>query len=238
MTLSTIAGCPWTASTSSSFVSITAGVSGSASAVIRMTVAANPGAASRAATVTIGDQALTIAQAGTAPCAYALNPASANIAIAGVAGSVALTTAAGCSWTTLSSNVSVATATPSTGVGAAAIGYTVTANTGATQRAATLTIGGQPFAITQDACTYTVPPASLSIGGNAGALNVAVTTIGSCTWTSSTAAPFAAVVSGAAAVGTGTARFSFTANTTGAPRTASITVAGHAFTIAQASGSR
>ena len=56
--------CSWTATSSNAFVTITGGASGSGSGVITYVVAPNDAAASRTATLTIGEQALTIFQAG------------------------------------------------------------------------------------------------------------------------------------------------------------------------------
>jgi len=63
----TTAGCPWTASTTSSFLSITAGSSGAGPGVVQFSATANTGPAARAGTFTIAGQTATIDQAGTAP---------------------------------------------------------------------------------------------------------------------------------------------------------------------------
>jgi hypothetical protein len=59
--------CPWTASTTATFVSITSGASGTGNGTVSMTVAANTSAAARMATVTIAGQTFTITQDGAAP---------------------------------------------------------------------------------------------------------------------------------------------------------------------------
>jgi len=63
----TSAGCPWTASTSASFLSITSGLSGAGPGVIEFSATANSDAAARAGTITVAGQTATINQAGTAP---------------------------------------------------------------------------------------------------------------------------------------------------------------------------
>jgi hypothetical protein len=67
VTLSTTSSCAWTATTGASFVTGISPSSGSTSAVVSMTVAANAGVSPRVATVTIGSQTLTITQNGTGP---------------------------------------------------------------------------------------------------------------------------------------------------------------------------
>jgi len=112
-----------------------------------------------------------------APCTYALAPANQNVAAAGGSGSVALTTGTGCFWTAVSSNTSWLNVSPASGSANATISFTAGANTGSTQRSATITVGGQvatinqpaaggtyaggftgsgPFANTQNNCTFSV----------------------------------------------------------------------------------
>ncbi len=236
VTLIATSGCPWTASTTSPFVTIMAGASGSTSAVVSLNVSANPGAAARTATVAIGDQTLTIGQAGTTPCAYALNPVSASVGPAGASGSVTLATTAGCVWTALSSDAAVASATPFTGIGSGTVGYTVTGNVGGSARLATLTIGGQPFAISQSACAYALGQTSAPVSGAGGTVSVGVTAASSCQWTASTASSYVSVTSGASGAGNGTAQLLVAANPTIAARSATATVAGQTVTITQGAG--
>jgi hypothetical protein len=65
----TVAGstpCEWTATSNASFVTVTAGASGSGNGVVSYAVAQNTGA-TRTGTVTVHDQQFTITQAGAAP---------------------------------------------------------------------------------------------------------------------------------------------------------------------------
>jgi uncharacterized protein (TIGR03437 family) len=63
----TSAGCPWTASSGASFLSIASGASGTGPGVVQFSATANSTAAARAGTLTIAGQTATINQAGTAP---------------------------------------------------------------------------------------------------------------------------------------------------------------------------
>jgi len=56
-------GCTWTASETSSWLAITAGSAGSGNGRVTYTVAANPNASSRTATLTVAGQAVTVTQA-------------------------------------------------------------------------------------------------------------------------------------------------------------------------------
>jgi hypothetical protein len=59
--------CAWSASSNSSFITLTGTVSGTGSANINYTVAANAGANQRIGTLTIGGQTFTVTQGGTGP---------------------------------------------------------------------------------------------------------------------------------------------------------------------------
>ena len=73
-TLTTTAGCFWTAVSDSAWLTVSIGggaagsaASGSGSSTIAFTVAANPGTAQRTGRITVGGQTVTITQAGTTP---------------------------------------------------------------------------------------------------------------------------------------------------------------------------
>jgi uncharacterized protein (TIGR03437 family) len=68
-------GCPWTASSATSFLSIAAGSSGTGPGVVQFSATANSGAATRPGTLTIAGQTATINQTGTAPLLL-LSPSS------------------------------------------------------------------------------------------------------------------------------------------------------------------
>jgi len=236
--LVTAGGCSWMASTAAPFVSGLAPTSGTTSAAIQMTVAANASSSGRTATVTIGTETFTIAQQGTSPCSNSLAPTSANVGAAAQTGSVTLTSAPGCAWTASSSDPTVATITtdPPSGQDSATVGYAVSGNTGPSVRSATLTIAGQAFAITQAACGYAVDQNTFSVSGAATTVAVNVSTAGSCQWTASTSAPFIGFISGATGTGSGTVQLAIAANPSASPRSGTVTIAGQTVTIAQGPG--
>jgi hypothetical protein len=150
VTVSTAPGCAWTAVSNATWITVTAGQSGSGSGSVGFTVAANPGG-SRTGTVSIAGQTLTVTQAGSASCSYAVTPATQAVgASGGVAPAISVTTAAECSWTA-SSNVSWVTLLSGTsGTGPGAVTYEVAANIGP-PRSATLTIAGRTVTVSQGA---------------------------------------------------------------------------------------
>jgi len=82
------------------------------------------------------------------PCTYGLSSTSASVPLTAGTGNITVTAGSGCLWTA-SSNVSWITVTSgASGTGNGTLNYSVEANAGAT-RTGTITIGGQPFTVTQ-----------------------------------------------------------------------------------------
>jgi hypothetical protein len=226
-------GCAWTAVSNASWITVTAGASGTGNGVVVFNAAANAGAA-RSGTIAIGGQTLTVTQQA-APCTFAIAPQSQSFGDAGGSGTVAVTTAATCGWTAASNTPSWLTITgPTGGTGTGSIAFTVGANSGA-PRTGTLTVAGQTFTVMQDApCTFTIAPPNQTIGAAGGSGSVAVTTGGSCAWTAASSDPsWLSITSGASGTGSGQVMFTAAANATGADRSATITIAGQPFVLTQ-----
>jgi hypothetical protein len=145
-TVTTPSGCAWTPVSSAAW--LTPGAAGVGSAVATYVAAANPTTSSRSATLTIGDRVLTVTQAGTPGCTYALSPTSKNFGANGGTVAVSVTAAAGCSWTAVS-NASWITALTPSGNGSARVSLTVPRNPAKAPRTGTVTIAGLTFTITE-----------------------------------------------------------------------------------------
>jgi hypothetical protein len=87
----------------------------------------------------------------TAPpaCSYTLSPTSQSVAAGASTGFLSVTTTSGCSWTAASGASWISST--SSGTGSGTITYSVAANTGTAARTGTVTVGGQPFTVTQAA---------------------------------------------------------------------------------------
>ena len=228
--VTTAAGCTWTTSGAPAWITVTGG-SGTGNGSVTLAVALNTGPA-RTATLTIAGQAFAVTQAaGGTTCTYAINPTSVSPTAAGGSTTVAVTTAAGCAWTTSGAPAWI-TVTGGSGTGNGSVTVAVAANTGAA-RSATLTIAGQSFTVTQAAaCTYSINPTTFNPTAAAGSTAVAVTTTAACTWTTS-GAPTWVTVTGGSGTGNGSVTVAVQANTGGA-RTATLTIAGQPFVVNQA----
>ena len=84
------------------------------------------------------------------------------------------------------------------------------------------------------ACFYSISPPNITIGERGEDATVAVSTAAGCAWMASSNADWLTVKSGSSGSGSGTVTYTVAANTTGATRTGTMTIAGLTFTVTQA----
>ena len=134
--------------------------SGSGSATVTVTCAANPSATTRTARITVGAQTCVLTQAA-APAVTSI-PATASAAYpANSTASLAVTS--NTSWSA-SSNQVWAVVSPASGSGNGTVTVTCALNATATTRAATITIGTQTCQLTQAASPFAVWAVALPTG--------------------------------------------------------------------------
>lgn len=152
-------GCGWTATSGASWMTVTAGSSGSGNGTATIRVSANTGATERTGAVTIGGRTFTVTQAGT--CAFTVSPSSVSVNASGSKNTFSITTKTGCAWTAtgMPSWIAMTSATGRTGSGS--LSYTIAANV-TPARSATLTIAGKTIVIKQGAPVI-APPANFHI---------------------------------------------------------------------------
>ncbi|HZR23279.1 MAG TPA: BACON domain-containing carbohydrate-binding protein [Vicinamibacterales bacterium] len=233
--VTTSSWCTWTATSSdTSWLTVTGASAGTGSGTVTVAAAANP-AGPRTATVTIGDQTFTANQAAAA-CSFSITPASQSVGASGGSATVNVTTGSWCSWTAASNDPTWLTVTSgASGTGSGTVTLAASANA-AGARSTTATIAGQTFTMSQDAapCSFSLSPASQSMGNSGGTGSIAVTTGSWCTWTATSSAPsWLSVTGGASGTGSGTVTVSATANPAG-PRSATVTVGGQTATVSEA----
>ena len=145
-------GCAWTATSDSSWLTISSGASGSGSGSVVFAVAANTNTSVRTATVSIAGQTVTITQAeasASGGCTYSLAPTAATFDAGGGTGSLAVSAASGCSWTAASGTSWITIASGASGTGSGTVSYTVAANSGTAARTGTITAGGATLTVTE-----------------------------------------------------------------------------------------
>ena len=140
-----------------------------------------------------------------------------------------------CSWTA-TSGAGWVSGLPASGSGSASVGFSVAANLGPA-RAATLSIAGQSFEVTQaDGCTYSLSGTSHDATAQGEALSVGVVTSHpGCAWTATSQAPWLTGVSPSSGAGDGSVQLTVAPNS--APqREGTLTIAGNTFAVTQADG--
>jgi hypothetical protein len=223
------AGCPWTATSGAAWLSLTGATSGSGDGSVAYSAAPNTGAA-RSGTLTIGTRTFTVNQAGG--CTFTVAPETVAMLPAGGPVRVDVTTAADCAWTaaTVATWITIA---GGAGTGTGGFDLTIAPNTGPA-RSGAVTIGGRTVTVNQESgCTFAINPTSVTIPVAGGPGSVNVTAAAGCTWTATSQIPWIAISSGSAGSGDGVVQITVEANATGAPRTATITIATHTFTVRQ-----
>ena len=245
VTIATTGDCTWTATTESSWITLTPPLTGSGTAVIGFTVVGNSGGG-RTGTITVAGLRATVIQGAadtTPPCNTdhtTLTPTSQNIGAAGGSGSTAVSTNTVCVWTAVSNVPWITVTSGANGVGNGSVAFSIAANTGAS-RTGTLEIARRVFTVTQGAaaaapqpqCAYTINPSNRDFPVLGGAGTVSVTAVGSsCSWTTTSNAAWITVTSGANGNGNGSVGF-FVAANVGAARTGTMTIAGQVFTVTQ-----
>lgn len=194
VTVATGASCPWTAAADASWVSLVSGTSGSGPATIQFTVTANNDTTLRRALLTVGGQIISLAQDGRAACQYAIAPSSFDLAAAGGTGSIAVTSGAGCSWASASSDGWLSILSGSSGAGSGTVTFSVAAQSATTSRQASMTVAGQAVVVRQAGatppppppppnCEYSVSPLELIEHWHATGFSLTITTSAGCTWT-------------------------------------------------------
>ncbi|MBF0525168.1 MAG: BACON domain-containing protein, partial [Deltaproteobacteria bacterium] len=229
VTVTTQAGCPWTAAVTSgaSWITITA-FTGPGPGTVTYTVAANTGASQRTGTINIGGVAFNVTQDGQT-CTYSLDTKSQNFSSAGAPGTVNVTTQPGCTWTAVSNVQWITPGAGSTGSGP--FTYTVLANSGGA-RTGTLIVAGVTLTVTQDAgCTTSLTSISpvMPFPSSGGTGICSITASAGCTWTvSATGTPWISGISPASGSGNGNVTYIVAANTTNVQRTGFIYAQGAA----------
>lgn len=219
------------------WISITAGESGSGNGSVRVTVSANTGAA-RSANLTVAGQSVTLEQPAAAPppapvCSYSIAPPSRSAGRDETVITIAVSAPDNCAWTAASQAAWITVTDGRTGSGNGTARLVVASN-GGPSRSGTVIIAGKTFTVQQDgvACTYTIKPGSYRAGRGPDNVVVSVTAGEGCAWTTAGNPSWVNIAEGRTGSGNGTVRLLVEANS-GAPRTASLMIAGQAFTLDQ-----
>jgi subtilisin-like proprotein convertase family protein len=142
-------GCPWSASTTSGFITINSSTSGDGSGAIAFSVAPNM-EGGRAGTIDVTNGVISRSFQVQQPsgCPFSLNQTTLNFGGAGGSGNVAVTAGNACSWqATTNANWIQITSSQQTGDGAAT--FTVAPNLSNNPRSGSITIGARTITVNQ-----------------------------------------------------------------------------------------
>ncbi|OQX23955.1 MAG: hypothetical protein BWK80_23280 [Desulfobacteraceae bacterium IS3] len=187
------------------------------------------------------------AVAPTPTCTFNVTPESRSFDAAGGTGTISVSVASGCSWTSVSDSSWITITSGSSGNGYGTVYYSVGANLTASSRTGTITIGGKTVVISQAAgkippepppipkteCSYyAVSPefSHFTTSGGNGTINV--TAASGCSWDAVSNADWIMLL-GSSGTGNGMVMYSVTPNSSFMPRTGTVSIEDKTFTITQ-----
>jgi hypothetical protein len=226
-------GCVWSALSNASWITLTGATSGNGSGNVAYSVATNTTTSPRVGTATIAGQTFAVTQAaGT--CTFSISPTSQPVPANGALVYAGVTSsAATCDWTAASNNSWLTVTSGASGTGNGTVGVRASTNAASTPRTGSVTIAGRTLTVTQPGnnCTYVITPTSRNLPARAGKSNTYVTTLATCGWEGSTTANWITITS--EGPGSGALTYSYAANPSSDPRTATINLLTHVHTVTQ-----
>ena len=227
--------CGWNASSDSAWIMLQIS-SGAGSGVLTYTVAPNNTGQSRSGNILIGPNKFPVVQSSI-DCSFTVSPLTINVPTAGASNQVGIQVSNNvCPWTAQNSASWITGLSPVSGTGNGTVSFTVTANTGAQPRSATLTIAGQAVTVTQagNVCTFTFTPSSIDVpyAATTGAVSLAAS-LSNCPWTATPSANWIAITSGLSGSVSGNIGYAIAVNPGLKSRSGAISVNGASFNITQ-----
>jgi hypothetical protein len=234
VSVTTQAGCAWQAASESDWITGLTPTSGTGNGEVNFQVGANSDGSLRVGTINLNNVRVLVSQPGS--CAINISPINQDIPAAGGNGTVSVTAAADCGWTSSSPVTWITVTSGATGTGNGTVMFTVGAN-GGPARTASLAIGDQLFMVNQadvntPVCNFTILPATASVSAAGGNVPVTIQAGSTCSWTTASHADWLTVDGADSGTASGSVMIVVAANT-GAARTGTVTIAGQTFTVVQ-----
>ncbi len=208
------------------------------SSTVDVAVQPNPGPEDRQTEIQLGGRSVTLRQAGSVSCSYAVSVAPSRFPAAGsTEGRLDIVTSPPCGWTaTGPAWVSFPEGASRIGVGS--VRFVVGPNSASALRSGVLAVGGQGVAIEQDAagtaaCSYSLAPSAANFPVSGGLGSVELAAAASCGWTAASLDPWITVQP--PTTGAGPARLSYRVepNPGTAARSGRLQVQGGTVTVSQ-----
>ncbi|HKP11350.1 MAG TPA: BACON domain-containing carbohydrate-binding protein, partial [Blastocatellia bacterium] len=170
-------------------------------------------------------------------CIYSLAASGRLAPPEGMDAALTLTTAGDCGWLAATS-VGWISLTRTNGAGGGTLPFTVAPNTTGVPRTGLIHVGGQTFTVLQEGvtsgdCPIRVEPLYQSFLSSGGTGSFTVTVETRCAWQAVASASWITITSNSLGTGSGTVTYSVAANSTGKPRTGTISFGKTIFTVKQ-----
>jgi hypothetical protein len=228
VTVTTSAGCAWTASSNAPWLTLTGATSGNGAGQVSYQAA--PGNDARNGTLTIAGRPFTVNQ--SAGCSYSLAPEVQNAGVGETTFNASVTSSAGCAWSA-ASNAPWITLDRNGGTGSGTVKVTVAANPGQA-RSGTATIAGRTLTVNQApvVCSYRVSPMDLRVNGDRHVEKIQVETSSTCSWTAVSHVDWVTVTLNPPGIGSGEVLV-LIAEGVGKARNGTLTIAGQTVQVMQ-----
>jgi hypothetical protein len=169
-------------------------------------------------------------------CSVTAAAQPAAVGAPGGTGSIVVSANRECAWEAASESEWLSLGSSRSGQGDGTVQFAAAANPVVTDRRGAIVVNGTRVEIGQAAaaCAFALDRPGRSVDAAGGAHNVTVTAQAGCGWTARSDASWISVASGASGNGTGTVVVSVAANGAQQPRSGTLTIAGHVYTVEQA----
>ena len=242
-TVSSLTGCAWSVTTTSSWIFFTGITNGSGTSAVTYAVAASRVPVIRTGVVMVANQTLTITE-DPASCIYDVHIPSSALTnrLHGYAGSTGLVSVEvtsaqqNCDWFVVNTNTWIAiTANPS-GNGTGTFTYNVAPNPNSVSRNGYLTVWNEAFYVLQNPapCSPDLAPTSATTSAEPETNNVLVTLAGGCSWGVTNTNSWITIAPLTNSVGSGSFTYMTAGNAAMIGRTGTVSVLGTNFIIRQA----
>jgi hypothetical protein len=234
----------------SPFVTIRSGSSGSGSGTVVLGVGANSGSQARVGGATVAGRDVTLLQdaptPAPVPCAFSVSPLQAVAPASGgnIVVLVTNTAGTGCAWIAIAQSEGLSISGTSSGTGSGQVRLAIGSNGTTSPRTLTATVAGQTVQIEQAeatvACAFSITPTSYRApsGGATIAVTIQNTQGSGCNWTAAphpVSSAWLTVISGSSGSGSGSVTIDVAANA-GPERGGSVSIAGKTLAVQQDPG--
>ncbi len=185
ISIATLTGCVWTASSPDSWIGFQGPTSGTINGSVIYTVASNATSLTRTGTVYISSQPFSIVQSGV-PCTVTLNPTNRPHTYIATTSVFLVTAPVGCSWNATSTNSWITFPNGSSGSGIASVNYTLEANSLPVGRTGVVEVLGKILTVTQPPgpCLYRLDVTNATENATDSHIKfINLTNLTGCAWT-------------------------------------------------------